>query len=144
MILVEPLHQKLQLFVTHEVPKGCHRPSQLIARQVAITIPITALKGLMHSKLRPPTQSLPKHLSLLLGLEMGAEGLDVEVTGLWGEKVRPAVAVLSVESGSALDLAGHIMVIGGESVAELRVEKSIVAISIKAAHKEIYFILVRE
>ena len=75
---------------------------------------------------------------------MGAEGLDVEMTGLRGEKVRPAVAVLSVESGSALDLAGHIMVIGGESVAELRVEKSIVAISIKAANKEIYLILVRE
>ena len=117
------------------MPEGCHGSSKFIACQVAITIAIAALEGFMHPEFRSVAETLAKHLSLLFCLEVGPERLNVDLAGLRDEEVRAAVPILRVESRSILDLAGHILVIGDERVTKLRIEKSIVAISVKSSHK---------
>ena len=117
---------------------------EFIARQIAITVTITALEGLVHSKLRHVAETFAEHLSLLLCLEVRPERLHEELASLRHEKVRPAVTIRRVESRSTLDLARHILVIRGERIAELRVKQTTVAILVVSAHKEVHLVLVRE
>ena len=122
LVLIEPLHQHLQVLIAHEVPVLCHYSCQLRARQEAIAITITGLESLVGSKIWPVAEALTQHFSLLFGLEVRSERLEVGLPRFGSEELRAVIPALRVIGGSPFDLASHTLVVGREGVTELRVE----------------------
>ena len=76
----------------------------------------------MGSKIWPVAEALSQHFSLLLGLEVRSEGLEVDLPRFGSEELHAVIATLRVIRRSPFDLAGHTLVVGREGVTELRVE----------------------
>lgn len=125
------------------MPVGSDGSSQLVSGQIAVAVAIASLEGLMHTELGPVAEAFAKHLSLLLSCKVRPESLHIQLPGLRHEEVRAAVPILGVMSWSPLNLAGHVLVVWCEGIAELGVENATVAIPVKPPDKEVDFILVR-
>ena len=97
----------------------------------------------MHIEVRSASKAFAQQFSTLFDGEVGSEGAQEQVAGLAHEVVLSAVTVVQVIGLTAAESGRTQGVLGSESITEVRVKDSAIAVPVVSSHEEIDVVLVR-